>query len=100
MPVRCQILLTDLLTTAVDGPGHGRISHRPKTPMSRHIRQLRTNLDDPNLATDQTAALATRGHGDGQARIGPSDGPDPLDAIGPVLAGDFARGAIPPVPRS
>jgi len=47
------ILLTDLLTTAVDDPEYSWTTHPPATFVSRLIRQLRTDLDDPNLATDQ-----------------------------------------------
>jgi hypothetical protein len=46
------ILLTDLLTTALDGSGWNWSNSPPATPTSRPVGQLRTDLDGPNLATD------------------------------------------------
>src|SRR5215475_501524 len=46
------ILLTDLLTPDLDEPGCNWIRQPSAAPASRPIRQVRTGLDNPNLATD------------------------------------------------
>ena len=56
MAVREPILLTDLLTTAMDDSGCAWARLLSESPASRLIRQLRTDLDSPNLATDQMLA--------------------------------------------
>jgi hypothetical protein len=46
-------LLTDLQTMALDNPGRGWTKPPRSSPGSRPFRQLQTDLDDWNLATDQ-----------------------------------------------
>ena len=48
-----RILLTGLLTTAVDGNGCNWTPATSATPTSRPVRQQRTGLDGRDLATDQ-----------------------------------------------
>src|SRR5215469_682889 len=47
------ILLTDLLTAALDNNGYSWTKPPSASPASRPVRQLRTDLDGRNLATDQ-----------------------------------------------
>jgi hypothetical protein len=44
----------------LDNLGCGWTRRPPKSSASRHIRQLRTDLDGPNLATDQKAGVRAR----------------------------------------
>lgn len=48
-----RVLLTDLLTTDVDNPGSRWTRPRSTIPVSMPVRQLQTDLDSPDLATDQ-----------------------------------------------
>src|SRR5262245_44995688 len=43
----------DLLTTDLDKPGRSWIRQPSAAAASRPVRQVRTGLDSPNLATDQ-----------------------------------------------
>src|SRR5262245_37184309 len=49
------ILLTVLLTADLDNPGYSWTRQPPTAPATRPVRQLRTDLDGRNLATDQKA---------------------------------------------
>jgi hypothetical protein len=54
---RClRILLTGLLTTAVDGTGCNWTPATNATATNSPVRQQRTGLDGPDLATDQKVA--------------------------------------------